>query len=67
MYTEHNYKTKKALREAVAGGKTIRVWQPGPFPAATDGVVVIEGPQYPEPHRWYAQATIVDGIIKSVK
>jgi hypothetical protein len=28
MYTEHNFKTKKQLREAVAAGKQVRCYQP---------------------------------------
>ena len=67
MYTSINFKTKKALKEAVASGKQISVYQPGPFPGKTDGVVALEGPHYPEPHKWYASATIKDGIVVKVK
>ena len=67
MYTSTNFKTKKALKEAVASGKQISVYQPGPFPGKTDGVVALEGPHYPEPHKWYASATIKDGIVVKVK
>lgn len=63
MYTVINFKTKKALREAVAQGKPIEVYQPGPFPGKTEGTVSIEGPHYPAPHTWYAAA----GIITKVK
>lgn len=69
MYTDRNYKTKKALREAVAAGKEVTVFQPGPFGGnePMDGVVTLEGPHYPEPHRWYARATLRDGIVVKVK
>ena len=67
MYTVTNYKTKKELLEAVKNGEEVRVVQPGPFPGRTIGTVCIEGPHYPEPHRWYAEAVIEDWIIKSVK
>lgn len=67
MYTSTNFKTKKALKAAVKSGESISVFQPGPFPAATDGEVILEGPHYPEPHRWNAEAVIKDGIIISVK
>lgn len=68
MYATTNYKTKKALKEAVASGKQVGAFQPGPFGGGqTDGQVCIEGPHYPEPHRWYAQATIKNGIITKVK
>ena len=68
MYTETNFKTKKALKEAVANGAIVHTFQPGGmFPAKTDGKVSLEGPHYPEPHRWYAQAVIKDGVVVSVK
>ena len=69
MYTTINFKTKKALKEAIAAGKQVGVYQPGPFGGSepSNGNVVLEGPHYPEPHRWYAQATLKDGIIVKVK
>lgn len=73
MYTTTNYKTKKALKEAVANGDDVRVFQSGPFgnndaKAFATGTVYLEGPHYPEPHKWYAQATLSeDGRVVSVK
>lgn len=69
MYCSTNFKTKKALKEAVAAGKKITVFQPGPFGGnePTNGGVTLEGPHYPEPHKWYAQAILKDGYIVSVK
>ena len=68
MYTVKNYRTKKALREAVAGGEQVDTYQPGGFfPAQRDGTVYLEGPHYPQAHTWYAQAVVKDGIIQSVK
>lgn len=67
MYASVNFRTKKALKEAIAEGKRIEAYSPGPFPCPRDGSITLEGPWYPEPHRWYAQATIRDGIITSVK
>lgn len=67
MYTVKNYKTKKALKEDVAAGKIVTVFQPGGiFPGKTDGKVAIEGPHYPAPHTWYASATIKDSVIIKV-
>lgn len=66
-YADGNPKTKKALKEAVAAGKKIYIFSPGPFPPKQNGVETIEGPQFPEPHRWYAQVTVKDGVIVSVK
>jgi hypothetical protein len=66
MYTEINFKSKKSLKEAVASGKPIRCWSPGPFPCPENGRITIEGPHYPEPHKFYAQAVLKDGIIVKV-
>lgn len=68
MYTTTNYKSKKALKDDLAAGKQIGIFQPGGmFPTPTDGDVTLEGPHYPEPHRWYAQATVKNGLIVKVK
>lgn len=67
MYTDINFKTKKALKEALKAGQKITVFQPGPFPAQRNGSVLVEGPHYPEPHRWYASCLIENGVIVSVK
>ncbi|MHA2047713.1 MAG: hypothetical protein ACW99G_23265 [Candidatus Thorarchaeota archaeon] len=71
MYTDINFKTKKALKEAVADGKVVTFYQPGPFGKDTSdmsGTVFIEGPHFPEPHRWYAQCVAEEGkIVKVVK
>jgi len=70
MYTMINFKTKKALKEAVASGKEVGVYYPNNImgaPTPTEGVVCVEGPHYPEPHKWYAQVTLKDGKIIKVK
>jgi hypothetical protein len=64
MYTVENFRTKKQLKEAVADGREVEVYQPGPFgDAVKDGKVYLEGPHYPEPHRWYASAIVKNGVI----
>lgn len=69
MYTTVNFKTKKALKEAVASGQEVSVFQPGIqssyIPA--NGDVSVEGPHYPKPHTWYAEVTLRDGKIVGVK
>lgn len=69
MYCDVNYKSKKALKEAVAAGERVGVFQAGPFGNAdcSNGQFTVEGPHYPEPHRWYGQVTVRDGVIVSVK
>lgn len=69
MYTNVNFKTKKALKEAVARGDKLGYYQPGPFGGnePQNGDIFLEGPHYPEPHRWYAQADVRDGYIVKVR
>jgi hypothetical protein len=66
-YVSPNFKTKKALKEAVAAGQEVIVYSPGPFGCQQNGTEYIEGPHYPEPHRWYAQVQVRDGKVTSVK
>ena len=65
-YTHINYRSGKALKEDFAAGKVITVFQPGPFPLR-EGEVCLEGPHYPEPHKWYVTATVYDGIVTAIK
>jgi len=66
MYVSPNFKTKKAFKEAVANGDQVTVFSPGPFPAPSNGRTTIEGPHYPQPHRWYATVEVKDGIVVKV-
>lgn len=70
MYVNPNFKTKKALREAVQRGERVIVFQPNSdvtgFPGTTNGSVDVEGPHYPEPHRWYARVQMTDGAVTKV-
>lgn len=67
MYTTENFKTKKAMKEAVANGLSVSTFQPGGiFPAQRDGDATIEDPHYPEPHKWYARVRLEDGDIVKV-
>lgn len=69
-YTSINFKTKKALKEAVTNGDHVTVYQPGGmFPLDTSrGTVSVEGPHYPEPHRWYATCTVTpEGVVTKVR
>jgi hypothetical protein len=68
-YVEGNPKTKKAIKDAIAAGTPMYVFEPGLGKLPPNGAwVYIEGPHYPEPHRWYAQAQIdASGRILKVK
>ena len=64
MYTDTDFRTKKAFKEAVASGKPVSVYRPGGmFAGCTDGEVSIEGPHYPRPHTWYARCRIVSSQV----
>ena len=64
MYTVTNFKTKRALRDAVKGGAKVEVYLPGIVDGEFyDGRVSLEGPHYPAAHSWFASATIADGVI----
>jgi hypothetical protein len=70
-YTSRNFKTKADLKRALAAGDKITVYQPNQMFASAEppknGTVYLEGPHYPQPHRWYAQAEMADGYIVKVK
>ena len=67
-YCEVNFRTKKELKIALLAGRKLGVYNPsGIFPTANNGMEYLEGPHYPRPHTWYAQATMKDGIIIAVK
>lgn len=88
MYTSKNFKTKKALKEAVAAYNDYIVWlgseealtkvhpnpklpvtlyAPGLGQPKANGTEYVEGPHFPEPHRWYAQVEVKNGIVVGVK
>ena len=68
MYTYTNYKTKKELINDFKAGKKIEVFQPNAmFSVSGDGNICIEGPHYPQAHKWYASAKIKNFIIETVK
>lgn len=71
MYVANvNPKTKKQLKEMVAAGRKIPIYQPGPFGGNEKhpGKFCVEGPKYPAPHAWYATVTTdADGYILTVK
>ena len=69
-YTVTNYPSKRALKAAVdqmnETGAPFEWFQPGPFGRGTQTLaagdsVVIEGPQSPAPHSFYARVLMTDG------
>lgn len=66
-YTNVNFKTKKALKDAVKEGREITIL-PGflEHDSIENGTTCVEGPHAPEPHKWYATVTVKNGIITKV-
>jgi hypothetical protein len=63
-YTVRNYKTKKAMLVDLRDGIKVEVYQPGPFgPDVPDGRVHLEGPHYPEAHKWCAAGMVKNGVL----
>lgn len=68
MYVRPNFKTKKEFIEAWKGGKLIQLYQPGLGPELSrNGTVSVEGPHFPEPHKWYAEVKLKDGRIVKIQ
>ncbi len=70
MYTDKNFASKKAVKDAIAVGEKIRVFQPNNIFGVivpTNGPVFLEGPHYPKPHRWYGQGEMKDGFLVKIK
>lgn len=71
MYVSPNFKTKKALKEAVAAGQAVTVFQPNAIFANSEppenGTVHLEGPHYPQAHTWYAQGKMENGKLVKIK
>jgi len=60
MYVSPNFKTKKSLKEALASGQLVEVWNPGLGSVPANGIVYLEGPHFPKPHTWYATGHMRD-------
>lgn len=70
MYLRPNLKSKAAFKRAIAEGKTITVSQANDLfntQIPQNGTITFEGPHYPEPHRFYGQATLRDGKVVKIK
>jgi hypothetical protein len=65
-YVNPNFKSKKALKDALAAGDAVEVFQPGFGTVPVNGKIALEGPHYPKPHTWYGTGTIVDGRLVKV-
>lgn len=67
MYTVINFKSKKELKEAVLSGKEVRLFAPGLGSPKDEGTETVCGPHYPQPHKWYAEVVMKNGLVIKVK
>ncbi len=70
MYLSPNLKSKAAYKRAIKNGVKVTALQPNNIfnvKPPQNGAVTFEGPHYPKPHRFYGQATIVNGVVTAVK
>ena len=44
----------------------VTIYSPGMGTPKTNGTESVEGPHYPQPHTWYAQVTLKDGVVVKV-
>ena len=65
-YVTPNCKTKKALKVLLSSGADVGVFQPGLGTVPVNGTITLEGPHYPEAHKWYATGTMVNGKLTKV-
>lgn len=66
-YVRPNFKTKKALKDALAKGDPVQVFEPGVGTVPANGKVTLEGPHSPEPHKWYAEGEMKNGVLVKIK
>lgn len=67
-YLYPNLKSKAAYKRALVDGVRIVAREntpTGQYPIE-NGTTVFEGPHYPEPHRFYGKATVVEGRVVKV-
>ena len=67
MYVSPNFKSKKALKDAVKAGQEVTLFAPGLGEPKRDGWETVEGPHYPAPHTWYAQVEVKGGLVVKVR
>lgn len=67
-YAYPNFKTKKELKAAVAKGQHVTLIEKTPFGdrEIRSGTHAVSGPHFPEPHKWYAQVNVENGVAVKV-
>ena len=65
-YTVENFKSKKALKEAIKSGRRVPIQNEFIGQTPTEGTVTLEGPHYPKAHTWCGAAILKNGSVVSV-
>jgi len=67
MYISPNFASKAAARRAIAAGEEVRLYPYGPFDKPVEnGSASVEGPWYPQPHRWWGTAMVANGLVVKI-
>lgn len=66
-YVSGNPKTKAEIKRLLSSGRKLTIFQPGLGDVPLNGSIFVEGPHYPQPHKWYGVATIENGVITKIK
>lgn len=66
-YVVGNPRSKKQIKDWLKEGKDVLVFEPGLGSVPDNGTVYLEGPHYPEAHKWYASGEMRDGKLVKVK
>ena len=65
-YTVENFKSKKALKEAIKSGRRVPIQNEFIGNTPTEGTVTLEGPHFPKAHTWAGRAIMKNGSVVSV-
>ena len=71
-YVYPNFKSKKALKEAIAKGEKVTfrgqsmMDNTPDYSTFTGKILDLMGPHYPEPHKWYANVILENGKVVKV-
>lgn len=66
MYSNINFKSKAEFKRAVAEGKRVTLFAPGLGQPVENGDEYVEGPHFPQPHKWYAKVLMKNGVVVKV-
>jgi hypothetical protein len=67
MYCTYNFKTKRDFKDALKNGMSLTLYAPSLGQPKENGPEFVEGPHYPEPHKWYAEVEMKDGKVIKIK